>query len=251
MVANSLLSTKRTPGALWLAAALWLVPDATGAQEPAAGLRVPPGFQVTDFAGSDLANDIYTLTIDPQGRIVVAGRGYIRILGDDDGGGRADPAIEVADSPKDGAMGLCWGGDTLYVTGDGGLRRLRIKEVRGAGPSELLRAMKTGGEHTAHAIRRGRDGWLYVLCGNTTGIDKSYATLATSPIKEPVAGCVLRFAPAGRRPWFEAGGSGIEPEDSEIVAPRFRNPYGMDFNSAGGVFHLCYGNAARVVLPRC
>jgi hypothetical protein len=34
-----------------------------------------------------------------------------------------------------------------------------------------MKTGKTGGEHSAHAIRRGPDGWLYVLCGNNTGID--------------------------------------------------------------------------------
>ena len=104
-------------------------------------------------------------------------------------------SVEFADGPRDGAMGLLWEGDTLYVTGDGGLRRYRDRDGDGRadGPSELIRAMKTGGEHAAHAIRRGPDGWLYVICGNFTGIDASYAQLSTSPIKEPLAGCVLRF----------------------------------------------------------
>ena len=44
------------------------------------GLRVPAGFEVTEFADSNLANDIYTMTLDPKGRVVVAGRGYIRLL---------------------------------------------------------------------------------------------------------------------------------------------------------------------------
>ena len=161
------------------------------------GLRVPPGFAVIEVADSALANDIYRMTLDPRGRVVVAGRGYIRTLIDDDGDGRADRSVEFADGPRDGAMGLLWEGDTLYVTGDGGLRRYRDRDGDGRadGPSELIRAMKTGGEHTAHAIRRGPDGWLYVICGNFTGIDASYAPLATSPIKEPIAGCVLRFTP--------------------------------------------------------
>ena len=67
------------------------------------------------------------MTVDPRGRVVVAGRGYIRILVDDDGDGKADRAIDFADAPKDGAMGLLWEGDTLYFTGDGGLRRFRSK----------------------------------------------------------------------------------------------------------------------------
>ena len=42
---------------------------------------------------------------------------------DDDNDDKADRAIDFADSPKDGAMGLLWEKDTLFVTGDGGLRR--------------------------------------------------------------------------------------------------------------------------------
>src|SRR3954462_5968895 len=75
------------------------------------GLKVPAGFSVTEFAGDDLAHDCYTLTINPQGQVVVAGRGYIRLLIDDDGDGKADRAVELADHPKDGAMGLLWEGD--------------------------------------------------------------------------------------------------------------------------------------------
>ena len=172
----------------------------------AQGLRCPPGFEVVEFADAKLANDIHCLTIDPKGRVVVAGRGYIRILVDDDGDGKADRALDFASTPKDGAMGLLWEGDTLYAMGDGGLRRFTSKNGDMAdGPSTLLRAMKTGGEHAAHAIRRGPDGWLYVLCGNNAGIDKTYADLPTSPIKQPTAGCVLRFQPVPPRP---SGGEG-------------------------------------------
>src|SRR5579871_2717708 len=95
------------------------------------GLRVPPGFEVTEFADSKLANDIFCMTLDPKGRVVVSGRGYIRILVDDDGDGRADRAIDFADGPKDGAQGLFWEGTSLYVMGDGGLRRYRDEDGDG------------------------------------------------------------------------------------------------------------------------
>jgi putative membrane-bound dehydrogenase-like protein len=201
------------------------------------GLRVPPGFEVIEVADSTLANDIFRMTLDPRGRVVVAGRGYIRTLVDDDGDGRADRAVEFADGPRDGAMGVLWEADTLYVTGDGGLRRYRDRDGDGRadGPPELIRAMKTGGEHNAHAILRGPDGWLYVLCGNNTGIDASYAQLPTSPIKDPVAGCVIRFAP-------DLGAS-------EIVADGFRNAYGMDFNPDGELFAFDSDNERCVSLP--
>src|SRR5262249_593266 len=53
------------------------------------GLRVPAGFEVTEYAGSDLANDIYCMTLDPRGRVVVSGRGYLRVLLDDKNTGKA------------------------------------------------------------------------------------------------------------------------------------------------------------------
>src|SRR5436190_16283069 len=149
------------------------------------GLRVPAGFEVTEFADSRLANDIFHLTLDPQGRPVVSGRGYIRILVDDNGDGKADRAIDFAAGPKDGAQGMLWEGSTLYVTGDGGLRRYRDGDGDGRadGPSELIRKLRTGTEHGAHAIKRGPDGWLYVVCGNSTGIDSSCAELPGSLIR--------------------------------------------------------------------
>src|SRR3954453_11760347 len=126
------------------------------------GLRLPAGFSVTEFAGDDLAHDCYTLTINPKGQGVLAGRGYIRLLLDDNGDGKADRAVEVADNPKDGAMGLLWEGDTLWAVGGGGLRKYKSGPVgKAVGPSEVVRPLKTGGEHDAHALRRGPDGWLY------------------------------------------------------------------------------------------
>ena len=225
------------PRAASALAALLLATAAPAAGRVQHGLRVPDGFEVTEFAGSDLANDIYTMTTDPRGRVVVSGRGYVRILADDNGDGKADRAIPFADGPKDGAMGLLWVENMLYFTGDGGLRRYRDEngDDRADGPSELLRAMKTGGEHHAHAIRRGPGGWIYVLCGNSTGIDASFATMPSSPIRKPVAGCVLRFSE--------------DFKECEIIADGFRNPYDMDFNPDGELFTYDSDNERCVSLP--
>jgi putative membrane-bound dehydrogenase-like protein len=200
------------------------------------GLRLPDGFEVTEFAGPSLANDIFSLTIDPHGRIVASGRGYIRILVDDDQDGRADRAVEFADGPSEGAQGMLWEGTSLFVSGDGGLRRYRDEngDDRADGPSELIQPMKTGGEHDAHDIKRGPDGWLYLLCGNMTGINSRFAA-DTSPIREPVAGCIIRFAPD-----FTA---------SEIVADGFRNAYRMDFSEDGELFTYDSDNERCVSLP--
>ncbi len=200
------------------------------------GLRVPAGFEVTEFADAKLAHDIHCLTIDPKGRVVVSGRGYLRVLLDDDGDGKADRALDFAHAPKDGAHGLFWEGDSLYCVGDGGLRVFRDADGKGRErPSELLFKCKTGGEHTAHAVARGPDGWLYLLVGDHAGIAKAHATLPTSPVKDPIGGCVLRFAP--------------DFKGCEIVAHGFRNAYAMDWNSAGDLFTFDSDNERCVSLP--
>ncbi len=204
------------------------------AQRVRHGLRVPAGFEVTEFADSKLANDVINLTIDPRGRVVVSGPGYVRVLVEDKGDGKATRAIDLFDKLHDGAQGMLFEGDTLFYSADGGLRRCTIKDDK-AGASELIRPFKTGGEHNIHAIRRGPDGWLYLLCGNTSGVTAKDATLATSPIKEPTAGCVVRFAP--------------DLKGSEIVADGFRNPYGMDFNLDGELFTYDSDNERCVSLP--
>lgn len=201
------------------------------------GFRLPEGFEITEFASSELATDIYTVKVDPKGRIVVAGRGYIRILVDDDDDGKADRSISFAEVPKDGAMGLFWEERQVFFTGDGGLQRLFDKDGddRADGPPELIARLKTGDEHAAHAIRRGADGWLYVLCGNSSGLTGKLATLPTSPIKNPVAGCLLRFSP--------------DLKHSEIVADGFRNPYDFDANGDGEWFVHDSDNERCVSLP--
>jgi putative heme-binding domain-containing protein len=221
---------------LFFLSVLLLHPLAVLHAAPPHGLRLPDGFEATEFADNTLANDIYCLTLDPKGRVVVSGRGYIRLLVDDNGDGRAERAVDFAGAPKDGAMGLFWERDTLFCMGDGGLRRYR--DANGEGrlrPPELIQPFKTGGEHDTHAIRRGPDGWLYVLCGNGAGIRSKHATLATSPIREPVAGCVLRFSP--------------DFKGCEIVADGFRNAYAFDFNEAGDLFTYDSDNERCVSLP--
>jgi putative heme-binding domain-containing protein len=214
---------------------LMLALPASADPNTAVGLRVPPGFTVTEFAGDELAHDCYTLTINPKGQVVVAGRGYIRTLIDDDGDGKADRAIEVADNPKDGAMGLLWEGDTLWAVGDGGLRRFKIgPDGKAVDPSELVYKLKTGGEHDAHALRRGPDGWLYWLCGNDAGVGAKEAG-PESMVYEPVAGAVLRFSPDMSR--------------RDVFADGFRNAYDFDFTSEGKLFTFDSDNERCVGLP--
>lgn len=205
--------------------------------DPTVGLKVPEGFVVTQFAGPELANDIYCLHIDAKGRVVVAGRGYVRQLLDTDGDGKADKVDDLIPAPPDGPMGLLWEGDTLFVTTDGGLKKwngVTGKERPKEKPVTVIK-LKTGGEHDAHAVRRGPDGELYVLCGNMAGISAKTITAKQSPVAEPVAGGLLRMNDDGT--------------DVAVIADGFRNPYDFDFDVNGTPFTYDSDNERCVGLP--
>lgn len=188
------------------------------------GLTVPEGFSISLYADDNLAHDIYSLTVDSQGRVVVAGRGYVRILIDEDGDGKAERYQQFSDLPANGAMGMFFIGPDLICTGDGGLLRFRDadRDDRADGPPDVFLKVKTGNEHDAHAIRRGPDGWWYLICGNTANVSAGYATLPTSPVKRPEFGTILRLKP--------------DLTGGEIFAHGFRNAYDFDFGPAGDLY---------------
>ncbi len=218
--------------------ALLLLPAClASAPAPVNDIALPPGFTARLYSGPALANDIYCMTIDDAGSVLVAGRGYVRVLVDDDGDGQADRAIDLIDGLKDGPMGLLAEGEFLYVVADGGLKRYggyngRDKLTK---PPETILRMKTGGEHDAHTVRRGPDGWLYLLCGNGAGINAAKITSDRSPVKEPIAGSLVRISPDGKQ--------------VEVVADGFRNAYGFDFNPTGEAFTYDSDNERCVGLP--
>lgn len=214
------------------------IAGAASAEEPESlGLKVPPGFAITKFADDALAHDIYSMTIDTAGRVVVSGPGYVKILVDSDGDGVADRAKEFADGPKSGAQGMYFHGRDLFCSGDAGL--IRYKDDNGDdvadGPPELFLKIKTGSEHHSHAIRRGPDGWWYVIAGNFAEVTSGYATLKTSPIKSPHGGVIMRLKP--------------DLSGGEIVCDGFRNAYDFDFDAAGELFAYDSDGERDVSLP--
>ena len=131
------------------------------------GVRVPDGFEVSEFASDDLAHDIYSMTIDAKGRVVVAGAGYIKILVDKDGDGKADDARLYSRVPRNGAQGMYFLDNSLLCIGDGGLLRFRDEnnDDQADGAPDVFLRTKTGGEHDVHSIQKGSNCWWYVIAG--------------------------------------------------------------------------------------
>ena len=187
------------------------------------GIQSPKGFEVTLYADDDLAHDINCMTIDPRGRVVVAGQGYVKILHDTDDDGRADKATLFSEFPKSGAHGMVFVGNDLIATGDNMVMRLQDEDADGVADGRPLPlAIVRSPEHGANGLVQGPDGWIYMICGNDAGIGAQFARTDTSPVKKPQAGAVVRFSP--------------DFKTSEIFAHGFRNPYDLAFNANGHLF---------------
>ena len=202
--------------------------------EPA--IRVIDGFEVSLYADDNLAHDIYSMTFDSQGRVVVSGPGYVRILIDDDGDGHADRYKQFA-SPRTGSQGMAFHGRDLICTAEKGLVCYRDKNADDVadGKPDLFIQLKAGGEHDAHAVRRGPDGWWYVLTGNMAQVDEKYITLPTSPVAKPQAGVLLRLKP--------------DLSGGEAVVDGLRNAYDFDFTPQGDAYTFESDGEREMSLP--
>lgn len=186
--------------------------------------QVPPGFEVSLYAGDDLAHDIFSMTIDSHGRVVVAGKEYVKILHDADGDGLADKVSLFSPVPKSGAHGMYFDGDDLLITGDNAVSILHDKNGDGVadGPPVVWSKNVKHSEHGCNGIIKGPDGWFYNINGNDAGINAAHASLPHSPITQPSQGTLVRISPDGR--------------GSQVLAHGFRNPYDIDFTPAGHIF---------------
>ena len=190
---------------------------------PDFGLRIERGFRIWEFADNALAPDVYCMTLDSAGRVVVGNGNSIRVLVDEDSDGAADDFITFATVQR-GVMGMCFDGTSLYVAADGWFSRYDDANGDSIADGPPTQLVPLGfGEHGGHAMRKGPDGWWYLMGGNDTAFTpEKHATLQGSPILKPEAGALLRLTPDGSQ--------------CEIIAHGFRNPYDFDFNADGDIF---------------
>ena len=101
---------------------LILAQGAPAAEEENGFLFADPDVFTIEKIGSDaLATNIYSLALDPRGRIHVSGPGYIRRLEDTDSDGILDRAVDFYKGPARGCQGMVFHDAALYTTGGRGL----------------------------------------------------------------------------------------------------------------------------------
>ena len=199
------------------------------------GVALPEGFRIEKWIEEPPSN-IYSLCTAADGSVVVAGPGYFKVYSDVGSPGQPSEVASISHAFADGAQGMCFDGRDLLAVGNGGLWRFpdALTSDVSAKPQRIFE-IKTGGEHDAHAIRKGPHGWWYLIAGNGVPIRPEFHSGANSPVKEPRAGFLMRISP--------------DFKTKEIVAHGFRNAYDFDFGSRGEIFVYDSDGERDISLP--
>ncbi|AMV31187.1 hypothetical protein VN12_03650 [Pirellula sp. SH-Sr6A] len=208
--------------------------DSTAAEDP---FVVQDGFEVSIVAGDPLVHDCFAMTLDPEGHPVVSGPGYIKTLFDDNGDGIFDRSVIWSSIPKQGAQGLWAEKRQLYYVGDGGLwlsEDTNGDYIGDRAPRKILN-LPTGGEHDAHAIRRGPDGYWYLIVGNFAQGIGGLLNDSASPIQKPRSGTLWRISP--------------DFSTRSVWAHGMRNGYDFDFLPDGQIVTFDSDDERESVLP--
>jgi putative heme-binding domain-containing protein len=201
--------------------------------------ELPEGFHIYRAATAALSGGSYALAFDGEGRLLVGDGTAVRRLSDDDHDGVYDrfEVIATGLGPR-GPQGLLVLDDTLYAIGGDGLQR--FTGYRSGGPLQhpgrLGPTLRTGGDHDAHTLLRGHDGWIYLMAGNGSGLtNRLHITEGTSPALFEREASVFRISPDGAR-W-------------ECLASGGRNPPSLGLNYLGDWFSFDSDMEWHVGLP--
>src|SRR5207247_3077828 len=208
-------------------------------QDLADRFELPPGFHIYRAAGPEISGGSYALTFDGEGRLLVGDGNAVRRLIDKDGDGVFD-SFEVIASGLGwrGPQGLLVHDDTLYAVGGDGIQVFdgykSGKQLVHKG--RIGNKLNTGGDHDAHTVFRGHDGWLYFMAGNGAGIeDRKHITEESSPVLFEREASVFRISPDGAK-W-------------ECLAAGGRNPPNLGMNYLGELFSFDSDMEWHVGLP--
>ena len=201
--------------------------------------ELPSGFHIYKLAENSATGGSYDIVFDGQGRILVGDTTSVRRLEDKDQDGLYESHKVIATGLGGrGPQGLLVYGDNLYAVGGDGVQLYSGYESGDAlkHQGRLGARFNTGGDHAAHTLLRGFDGYIYLVTGDGGGVkNRTHITEETSPVLFERAGSVFRFNQSGTH-W-------------ECVSTGNRNPPSLGMNYLGELFSMDSDMEWHVDLP--
>jgi glucose/arabinose dehydrogenase len=176
------------------------------------GVKVPAGFRVETFA-SGLTQPT-AMAYGPDGRIYVTqtGGSLVAIR-------RGTTHPQVLARGLRTPLGLAWRGRSVFVSEQGRLERLTLRNGRLAARRVVVKGLPFG-QHQQDNVVLGPNGRLYWGSGSTCDVCRE---------RDPRSAAVLSLRPNGR--------------DLRVVARGLRNPYGLAFQPVTGRLYASVNGA--------
>jgi putative heme-binding domain-containing protein len=172
-----------------------------------------------------------SMAFDPKGRLTIAreDKGLLRMSLDDER--QSVTQVETINSELLECRGLLYAHDSLYVNANNSKAMFRLQDLDGNDSLKcvtLLREFAGGVGHGRNDLALGPDGLIYSIHGDSVQPPAPPLIDLTSPLRDS------RLIKPGQEGYLvRTDASG---ESWELVCTGLRNPFGIDFNSAGDVF---------------
>ncbi len=210
--------------------------------------RIGREFKVDRVVSAEETGSLIAMSFDEFGNIVASREGGpLLLIYDSDRDETIDTVRVYCDQVKN-VQGILSVNGNVYVTGDGpdGQAMYRLSDDDEDGQLEsvqtIIKFEGEMGEHGAHGLTLGPDGWIYVVIGNHTSPKRPFDS--TSPYRDYYEGDLVRPRyedPGGHAAGRKAPGGVIFRTDLagkkvQWVAGGLRNVYDLAFNSEGELF---------------
>ncbi len=210
--------------------------------------RINQEFVVEEVLDSKSVGSLINMAFNEFGHIIASREGGpLLLIYDSDKDGVPDKTRDYCDLVENIQGILPLNGD-VYVTGDGkegsGIYRLVDADRNGSiDKAEKIVGFKGQlGEHGAHGLALGPDGFVYCVLGNHVQFDGAFAE--TSPLKQYYEGDLVQPRmedPGGHAQGVKAPGGTViridlESKNVELVAGGLRNSYDLVFHTSGRLF---------------